>query len=68
MEQEEGERKRGLLAHGSADGPTAFVLLGMEIEELQYGFIPLLMILVLTAPVDLDEHSRLMSGHDQHLN
>ncbi len=35
MELEEDERKRGLLAHGSADGPTAFVMLGIEIEDLQ---------------------------------
>lgn len=36
METEEGERKQGLLAHGSADGPTAFIMLGLEIEDLQY--------------------------------
>ncbi len=39
MEIEESERKEGLLAHGSADGPTAFVMLGLEIEDLQYVLI-----------------------------
>lgn len=35
MESEEEERRKGKSSYGSADGPTAFVLLGMEIEEMQ---------------------------------